>query len=47
VLEEREKTGECLGCGYNLTGCQHSKCPECGAALQVGKGNNPEPSKGR
>ncbi|NDC39245.1 MAG: hypothetical protein EBZ48_14570 [Proteobacteria bacterium] len=48
VREEREKTGQCLGCGYDLTGCTHTKCPECGAIpKQVDAGNNPESPQGR
>ena len=29
----RAKRGECVGCGYNLTGLTEPRCPECGRAL--------------
>src|SRR5436309_2931338 len=29
----RAGRGECLGCGYDLTGNASGRCPECGAAI--------------
>ena len=30
---ERKKRGQCLGCGYSLTGNVSGRCPECGKPL--------------
>jgi len=27
--------GHCTMCGYNLTGAEHERCPECGVACQA------------
>jgi hypothetical protein len=29
----RRKHGQCLGCGYSLTGNTSGVCPECGTAV--------------
>ena len=29
----RQRKGECIGCGYDLTGNESGKCPECGEAI--------------
>ena len=31
-IDLRTMRGQCPGCGYDLTGGQHAKCPECGLA---------------
>ncbi|RJP40661.1 MAG: hypothetical protein C4547_02340 [Phycisphaerales bacterium] len=28
----RRRRGQCIACGYNLTGLASRKCPECGEA---------------
>ncbi len=33
VQRRRAKRGECVGCGYNLTGLSEARCPECGRGL--------------
>ncbi len=30
----RRKRGECLACGYNLTGLPKPRCPECGTEIR-------------
>lgn len=30
----RRKSGECLACGYNLTGLPKPRCPECGTEIR-------------
>jgi len=38
LLSRRERiTGNCLSCGYNLTGNVSGRCPECGVAIPVTK----------
>jgi len=32
------KKGVCVCCGYDLTGNQSGRCPECGCATKLGKG---------
>jgi len=29
----RKRRGECIGCGYNLTGLSEGRCPECGRGI--------------
>ena len=46
VIPSRRKTGEgrhCAECGYNLTGNESGKCPECGATMPMP--NDPQPSE--
>lgn len=35
VQRRRAKRGECVGCGYNLTGLAEPRCPECGRSLTL------------
>ncbi len=30
----RRRRGECIGCGYNLTGNESGMCPECGETTE-------------
>ncbi len=30
--------GHCSTCGYNLTGAEHERCPECGEAISTREG---------
>lgn len=32
--DARRARGECLGCGYNLTGLSEPRCPECGRQIE-------------
>ena len=33
MLEENRMPAQCFECGYDLTGCTSSTCPECGCVL--------------
>ncbi len=35
---QRHRRGLCTGCGYDLTGNESGKCPECGAPIEVKAG---------
>lgn len=35
MQRRRKKRGECLHCGYNLTGNTSGVCPECGSDIQT------------
>ena len=37
---KRVKLGQCIECGYNLTGLPEPRCPECGQPFE-GKGDTP------
>jgi hypothetical protein len=34
----RKTTGKCVRCGYDLRGCQDSRCPECGTVFEPATG---------
>ena len=34
LAQRRRKRGQCLSCGYNLTGNASGVCPECGRAIK-------------
>lgn len=37
LREERARAGECLQCGYRLTGITSPRCPECGHPVREGE----------
>ncbi|TWT42085.1 hypothetical protein RAS1_32130 [Phycisphaerae bacterium RAS1] len=38
---KRLRAGQCLKCGYNLTGLSEPRCPECGAAIRPAQAQLP------
>ena len=32
----RIRCGQCVQCGYDLRGCEHERCPECGKEIRKG-----------
>ena len=35
IQQDRLKKGQCIQCGYNLTGNQSGTCPECGVKVRI------------